>query len=207
MVMGGIILNKRAQFFLLAAVIISAVVISLGIASNVAIINNEPNNFYDFSYEVKKEVGAIIDYEIYTEIISNDELLKFINFLAIEAREKNPDADFLFIYGNKNDITIKNYGAWDVDINGIMIQGIDTEDECKIWLNDICVDNSDYNMEYVSKKIEMDDHLSTNEKNDENGIINAKIGEYEFKFPVSEYSQIIFIMQKDVNNESFVTTT
>ncbi len=53
------VMNKRAQFFLLAAVIISVVVISLGITANRATVNREPGNFYDFSYEVKRETGAV----------------------------------------------------------------------------------------------------------------------------------------------------
>ena len=65
------VMNGRGQFFLLAAVIISVVVISFGVSSNVAKGNREPEDFYDFSYEMKREVGAVIDYEIYSDFYNS----------------------------------------------------------------------------------------------------------------------------------------
>jgi len=107
------VMNRRAQFFLLAAVIISAVVISLGITANRATVNREPGNFYDFSYEVKREAGAVLDYEIYTnvQIDGVDQPLEdFVRLLAKDISDKNPDANFKFIYGNNENLIEKDFG-------------------------------------------------------------------------------------------------
>ena len=98
------VMNKGAQFFLLAAVIISAVVISLGITANRATVNREPANFYDFSYEVKRETGAILNSEIYKMKDPNEDIGVFVDLLAEDIKDKNPDADFKFVYGNNEEL-------------------------------------------------------------------------------------------------------
>ena len=103
------VISKRAQIFLLAAVIVSAIVISLGITANQARISNEPKNFEDFSYEVKREMGAVIDYEIYTNFSEDDNLDEFVDILAEDIKDKNPNANFMFIYGDENGIILKAY--------------------------------------------------------------------------------------------------
>ena len=203
MMVNGIVSDKKAQFFLLAAVIISAIVISLGITSNVAIVSNEPDNFYDFSYEVDREAGAVIDYQIYTDDDIEGDLSQFVDMLAGETKESNPDANFLFIYGNNENMEVRNYGTWDVEITDLLdgdieIPGVEYENgevcnEYGCW--PISIDNLAHN-NITLTEYDMGDN--------ENIIIEIK--KYPFKFPISEYRQIIFIMQKDVDGEVYVTT-
>ena len=101
--------SKKGQFFLLAAVIISMVIVSLNLATNRATVRDEPESFYDFSYEVQRESGSVLDYDIYTNI-DGGSLEEFTDLAAKDARDKNPDAEFIFIYGNNQGMHIKNYG-------------------------------------------------------------------------------------------------
>jgi hypothetical protein len=187
------VMNKRGQFFLLAAVIIAAVVISLGISANRATVNREPGNFYDFSYEVSREVGAVIDYEIYSDIrsgdrggaVGDDKLEEFVDLLAEDIRDKNPSASFKFVYGNNTNLVEKNFGG-DDDAPGSVcfsgscqdVDGGDRDgDDTKRWTKTEIGDNEEFEVEVKGHK---------------------------FSFPISRHKQVFFIMQKDVDDESFV---
>jgi hypothetical protein len=58
--------DKKGQFFLLAAVIISVIVLSLGATTNRVIVQNNFQDINDFTYEVEREIGEVLNYEIYT---------------------------------------------------------------------------------------------------------------------------------------------
>lgn len=108
-------ISKKGQFFLMAAVILSAIILSFGFTVNEARTNREPNNFKDFSYEVKKETGAVLDYEIYSNIQSGgatgDDILEaFIFNLSEELAKKDPNSTYIFIYGNSTDWKVTNSG-------------------------------------------------------------------------------------------------
>ena len=185
------VMNKNAQFFLLAAVIISVVVISLGITANRATINREPGNFYDYSYEVKRETGAVLDYEIYTEI-EGGELGEFVELLSGDIRDKNPDADFRFIYGNNTYLVEQNSGSTGA--------GAGT-------FNTICFGGSCQDISGTVGEHDSDAGITTWDADDLGGSENftIEVDGHEFSFPISRHKQVIFIMQKDVKDESFVT--
>ncbi|MBT7102494.1 hypothetical protein HN935_03200 [archaeon] len=206
------VIHKRAQFFLLAAVIISAVVISLGITANRATVNREPGNFYDYSYEVNREVGAVIDYEIYSGFDEGANLSLFVDLLARDIRDKSPDANFLFVYGDTVDgMNVTNYGTETANVGsggdndapdtGVIgggsrvISRICTRNHCSEVSDLIDTFNEDVGTGEISG-----DHLK-----DAGDDVVVEVAGYEYEFPVSRHRRVIFIMQKDVNDESFVT--
>jgi len=195
------VMGKRAQFFLLAAVIISAVVISLGITANRATVNREPGNFYDFSYEVKRESGAVLDYEIYTNVERGDldqPLEEFVTLLAEDIRDKNPDANFLFLYGNNEDMNLRNYGE------NVSAEGEDVPDG-GIAISQICLGTNCQPVENFVDAYTEDDGSTDLHPIDGDVVVTVEGNEYEF--PVSEHRQVIFIMQKGVGDESFVAVS
>ena len=189
-------MDKRGQFFLLAAVIISVVILSLGVDVNRAIVSEEPDSFYDFSYEVKRETGAVIDYEVYSNV-DGGELDDFVELLAKNTKENNPDADLMFIYGNKSYLKLKNYGAKDAYVEGEEVPGNSNNKKNKVCVGGVCQEISDEAEDYGEEQIIEGDF-------GEDEVV-VEIGENEFKFPLSEHKQVIFIMQKDVGDEKFVT--
>ena len=199
------VMNRRAQFFLLAAVIISAVVISLGISANRATVSREPGNFYDYSYEVQRETGAVIDYEIYTFDGSPqaDYLKDFVDDLAYDIRDKNPYANFLFLYGSTEDnegITYKNHGAKSANVDGNDVEGGGALVFSSIYIASTHVDSSLPADDYSNAgegKIEGD-------KLEPEDVVVVTVDGYDFEFPVSRHRRVIFIMQKDVKDESFI---
>jgi len=197
------VMGKRAQFFLLAAVIISAVVISLGITANRATVNREPGNFYDFSYEVKRESGAVLDYEIYTDITSDDQdqpLEEFVDLLATDIRDKNPDANFVFLYGDNDSMIFRNYGSEDAFGEGDLATGAGA-----VAISSICYGGS---CELITTDFSTFDegagYLDLGAVGDEVGVV---VEGNDYEFPVSEHRQVIFIMQKGVGDESFVAVS
>lgn len=191
------VMNKRAQFFLLAAVIISAVVISLGITANRATVNREPGNFYDFSYEVSRETGAVLDYEIYSGFEPNTDLTIFVNLLAEDIRDKNPDANFLFLYGNNESMELRNYGSEDAFIEDDLISGSGAGAISTICIGSYCQSVD----ETVGDFVEGAGSVTLSDVGDE---VSVEVEGNKFEFPVSRHRQVIFIMQKGAGDESFV---
>ena len=108
-------MDKKGQFFLLAAVIISVIVISIGVTTNRAVVQTEPTSFYDFSYEVEREVGEVFNYEVYSEV-SGGELDEFVFLMAEEIQDEDPSSGFVFIFGNNTNLTVDNYDSSSIEI-------------------------------------------------------------------------------------------
>lgn len=108
--------NKRAQFFLLAAVIISLVIISLSATTNrVATQESNFQDIDDFSYQVKKETGEVLNYEIYEEV-SNGKVEEFARLMAEDIQDRDPDTEFVFVFGNNEGMSVSNYGEDDIEV-------------------------------------------------------------------------------------------
>ena len=114
---------KRGQFFLLAAVIISAVIISLGAATNKVIVNDELEDFYVSSDEMRREIAAFLDYAVYEDSVNDNDLEEFLDLLAEDMENENPNVDFAFIYRGAGDsmLKVRNYGSRDFYVNNGLI--------------------------------------------------------------------------------------
>jgi hypothetical protein len=195
-------MKKRAQFFLLAAVIISVVVISLGVTLNKATVNREPKNFYDFSYEVRRETGAVMDYELYTNFSSDANLDSFVDLLSRDIIDKDSDANFLFVYGDKTGISIRNYGKESVGAGGEEVPGAGRRVQ-----NFVTLYGSNLNVEvpfdnYSDKAGET--KLSRQQLTDVDSI-TIDVGDQEVDFKVTEQKRVLFVIQKEIGNEKFVS--
>ena len=194
-------MKKRGQFFLLAAVVISVVVISLGAATNLAVVADEPGNFYDFSYEVKREAGEVLDYEIYSNI-DGGTLDEFVQLLAEEIRDRDPDANFMFIYGNNTEMNLRNYGSAEAFSGETSIPGASASVISTICIGGYCQDVD----EVIS---DFDDGAGYVQLNETAMVgsddISVTVEGHDFSFPISRHRQVIFVMQKGVGDESFVS--
>jgi len=193
-------MEKRAQFFLLAAVIISSVVISLGMTGNRAIVNQEPEDIYNFGYEVKKEAGAILNYGVYTDFNESVNLTEFVDSLAEEIEERSPGSDFIFIYGVRNNMTLKNYGSESIYMDNVEIKGRKGVTS-RICLNHLCqyVDENITNFADINTTTAPIDY-TRNESDD----ILVEIEGNEYRFPLTEYRQVIFVLQKEIGGDRYI---
>ena len=195
-------IRKRGQFFILAAVILAGIIISLGLTTNEVRVNREPENFYDFSYEVSKEAGVVLDHEIYYGFDDDVNLEDFVDLLAQDIRDKDPDANLIFIYGNTAEMILRNYGAETVGAEGEDVTGgggyiINTISFCS---GNSC-SSTDTSQLAETHGDEWTQPINLGEDADS---MNIEIRGQDYNFPISEHKQVIFIMQKDVEDETFI---
>ncbi|MEA3248666.1 MAG: hypothetical protein U9Q73_03090 [Nanoarchaeota archaeon] len=200
------VISKRAQIFLLAAIVVSSVIISLGITANQARINSEPKNFYDFNYEVQREIGAVMDYEIYTNFSEGDDLEEFVDVLAENIQDNDPDESFTIVYGDKKGITIDSYGP--SNKNKKKDEGDEGDEGDDSYKNPPqgTVSLGGVSLKMSSEKGSKSSKFLNKEDLEEIEDIVVEVGDNEVSFPVSNFPKAILLIQKDIGDESFVTT-
>jgi len=201
-------IRKRGQFFILAAVILAGIIITLGLVTNKVQVNREPENFYDFSYEIGKESGEVLDYQIYAcgpETFScedNENLEDFVDKVAADVRDTDPDANLIFIYGNQDGMLLKNYGSRAVNAGGEDVEGGGAPTVSTIRT---CSGNSCSATETTQPVGTFEDIWIVDIDIEEGAdSMDITIRDQEYTFSVSEHKQVIFIIQKDVEDETFI---
>jgi len=96
--------NKKAQFYLVAAIIIVMIISGIASVKTYAIITSEPKSIQEVSGELREENPRIVDYGIYndkeiTKIVEN-----FNSNFSEYFLKKTENANIVFIYGNKTDL-------------------------------------------------------------------------------------------------------
>jgi len=97
-------INKRGQFYIIAAIIVVAVLIGVFIYGNYAKTSTSYNKVYDIGSELKIETGYVYDYGIY----NGNETDKLIDQWtdAYYNYSQNAIEDWVFIYGNYANATV-----------------------------------------------------------------------------------------------------
>lgn len=100
--------NKSAQFYLVAAIILAAIVISVVTVSNYSK-KNEYTDIASLRDELNIESGKVLDYGINHQLSQaqiNQLLQNFTQeYIDTESRDKN----LYFVFGNQDSITLKGY--------------------------------------------------------------------------------------------------
>lgn len=202
-------MNKNGQMFLLATIIISIVVISFGTTSNIVKLKPELQDFSRFAYEIKHETGAVVNYEIFSNITPGTNLDGFIDILAQDIRNKDPYTNFMFIYGNRTNVTLRNYGSY---LAIAASSGCDLNNPlCNVTLPGANQNfNSTVNLGGVSQQINFTyDSINTLWKSSlsdftSDDLLNVQIRGNNFNFPIGDNIQVIFLNLKDIDDETFV---
>ncbi len=101
-------LEKRGQFYLVAAVVIIAIVVGFATISNLLQkeqVNEVENIGEDLSLEMQKIYEAGLEQDLDDSDI-NDMLE---NFTKVYANETDLDVDFYFVFGDENSLTVSAY--------------------------------------------------------------------------------------------------
>lgn len=116
-------MNKRGQFFLMAAFIIVGIIAGLASVVNVATVNPDRTGFYDLSREVGYETKYLVDYGVYNSYDENakDELVR--NFLEKYSDYIGQDRA-VFLYGDRNGMTALYFASLVQGVVGIETQEI-----------------------------------------------------------------------------------
>ncbi len=100
--------NKRGQFFLIAAVVIIAVVVSIVTLSNY-VMKKETIKLYDLGQELGIESQQVIDYGTYSELNETEMKAMMEIFIKNYLNYIGEDKNIYFIFGNKNQVNVIGY--------------------------------------------------------------------------------------------------
>ena len=95
-------MNKRGQFFLIAAVVISILVIGAGTIYISTLSSPEETRIYDLSSEIDYEASQVIDSGV-LDGKEHGEILVDIKALTTSCAKINPNEDLAIYYGNAAD--------------------------------------------------------------------------------------------------------
>lgn len=103
-------LNKKAQFYLIAAVILVIIILGMAGVANYISVKEEPTNFYDIGENLGLEGAWVIDQGIYTrnEELDNrikDFTAKFADYVAATGEE----FELTIIHGDSQLGTVEQY--------------------------------------------------------------------------------------------------
>jgi hypothetical protein len=190
-------MKKRGQFFILAAVIMSAVIISLGLSFNYANVNKEPASFYDLSYEIKQEAGEVIDYGVFS---NDDKLEDFTGKIAESLSDKDPNIEVIFIYGDEQQVIIENYAKDSIDSGSGEIEPGLRDVESKIQLN---IGGTTFGItqeqDYKLFRQDWQQRISPQQKK-----VIVKINQKEYEFSLSKNQQFFMLIKKTQNKEDYL---
>jgi len=110
-------MNKRGQFYILAAVIIIGVILGLGVAVNTIKAGAKPARFYEMSDEFGKESYKVIDYSIANKEDVDSKIKEFAETYIPYLKESDPDAEVTFIFGDYDEVQVVNYTEYRGNIN------------------------------------------------------------------------------------------
>lgn len=112
-------MNKRGQVFLMAALIIAGILISLVRISNESVAREEPEAFFDLSDEISFETKRVLDYGVINSVSNiNDS----VSSLLSNYSENIGNQDVAFVYGNAID-GIYAYYYEQINVIGATILG------------------------------------------------------------------------------------
>jgi len=109
--------NKKAQFFILSAVVIASIIAGFAVIRNSLTIQDTPRNFYSYGYQIKQETRQVIDFSIYN---NNKNILEdFFEKLAESTKTNRPQLELYSCYTtplSASNITCRNDGKTEIFI-------------------------------------------------------------------------------------------
>jgi hypothetical protein len=175
-------MNKRGQFFLIAALVIVGIILGLStvyVSTRAAL--KTDNSVYDLSNEIDYESNSVLDYGIVKNIQVSGVLENLSNYYAAT----NPDKDLIIVYGNQNDINGLFYKEESVDMPSVSTGGSSIRE---------------VNFYRTLQKAEGD----VNQTSGKVTINFGKGNKYEFVLQPGENFYIV--LRKTVQNETVVAT-
>jgi len=115
-------MKKGGQFYLVSAIIVATVVISIVVVTNYSK-KQEYSDLNSLRDEIQIEARNVLDYSLYnreTESTTSSRMQNFTQkYIDMESRDK----DLYFIFGTRNNVILKGYqrNAHNVSLNGNVV--------------------------------------------------------------------------------------
>lgn len=105
--------GKKGQFYLIAAIIIIAIISGYSLYQNYAKPKQTNTAIYDLGQELKLETGSVLDYGVYnsqdTSNLTADWARKYYEY----SKEEGSVENWIFIYGNRAKLTALSFSTID----------------------------------------------------------------------------------------------
>ncbi len=166
---------KKAQFYLISAVVIATLAIGLVTISNYA--KKESNlNLDELKEEIRIESAHVLDYGLYHQLDETAFYSLVIDFIEDYIDYQGEGKDLYFIFGDKDNITVTGYQetAKDVSLDNTLITssvgkfngGINpVEDEIELSISDMSYEfelNNGENFYFIlSQKVNKGEYIIT----------------------------------------------
>jgi hypothetical protein len=200
-------MNKRGQFFILAAVILIATLVTLSTTVNYATVNKEPGKFYDLSYEIKQEGGEVINYGVYQNESEIKSIIEnYTTDVGSYLGDSDPETEIFFIYGNRSGLIIENYAKQDTIISTPETSEYSTACGADLKTSaSLQIGNQTFTRGVISKSsayygsCKTTLNFASQTKN-----LQVRIGNQSYQFSLEENQQFLILARKAVGNETYV---
>ena len=180
-------MNKRGQVFLMAAVIISGIILGISSIDNSVDIGSSNEAFYDLSEEVGFETKKVLDYGVYKnesigDLLSGDEglFLDYKNYLAKE--------QLALVVGNSSGVVVYYFketsGSIGITTGTTLAGGTVIVESMESYYTEVDLDSDGANINVKIKG--------------ENGE------EFSYPFELKEGENFFFVIVKNDDGERFV---
>ncbi len=128
--------SKRSQFYIMAAVIIIAVIIGIATISNYANIKKPETKIYELGKELGLETGEVVSYGVYQQQDTDLLIKNWTNEYYRYAQESGFRGDWVFVYGDSEKINVlglTNSSAGEISLimdkgkSKIPVEGVETK--------------------------------------------------------------------------------
>lgn len=101
-------MNKKGQFFLIAALVMIAIFIGLGAIYTSSRVSREDLTTYDLSKEINFEASQVVNTGILSGLTST-QIIGKVKSLSDVYSQANQESDFLLVYGNTTELNVFYY--------------------------------------------------------------------------------------------------
>ena len=171
--------NKRGQFYLVAAIVIIAVIIGLAAVSNY--VKRTPKvTVYDLEEELNIESPEVLQYGVFNYGADNEGLSDLLgNFTELYTDYAGDNKELYFIYGNQSGVRIIRYsdvysGSLSYETSTLKVKGKFVEEETRIPYQ---------------------------------GKINITIAGTNHEFVLNEGENFYYLISEDVENEKYIVSS
>lgn len=118
--------SKKAQFYLIAALIIIVLIVGFASISNYIKVKEKPKKFYDLSGNINLEGADIIKYSIYSKQNTDKVIQNFTEIFQQYIEATGEESDLIIITGDENNITVRtinstNQGQVSISLGGTLV--------------------------------------------------------------------------------------
>ncbi len=173
-------MNRNGQVFLVAAIIITGILLTLTRISNKTLSREKPEAFYDLSEEIDFEVKRVLDYGV---INGGQNIGVMASELINNYSEYIADEDVVFVYGNKTNVSALYYRSL-TNLNAVSLGAISAPIKVNL-------------ASHTSVEIKPLDPI--------NSKATIKINDVDYNFKIKPGQNFYFVLIKKEEGEKYVT--